>query len=100
MPSKVLNELALPMMPDFGIDSLGLWAEEEANKLYQISRHTSLEDVQNNWDRFHADPRWQEGLARIRQDRVARGEGDDGPLRPINGLPPAVFYRAEMKDVL
>ena len=54
----VLRELALPMMPEYGMRTVGFWADRDANTLYQISEHESLEVVEGNWNRFHADPRW------------------------------------------
>ena len=83
---QVLAELALPLMPEYGIEPVGFWAEETANRLYQISGHSSLGDIEGNWDRFHADPRWQTGLASIRQDRLIVKKVDTILMRGIDGL--------------
>lgn len=89
---QVLAELALPTMPEFGIEPVGFWTEETTDRLFQISSHSRLEDVQSNWDSFHADPRWQEGLARIRQDRVIVKKVETVLLRGLDGLPSAGGY--------
>lgn len=85
---RVLRELAVPMMPDHGMKAIGFWAHRESNTLYQISRHDSPQAIQGNWDRFHADPRWQAGLEELRQDRVVVTAVETTFLVGIAGLPP------------
>lgn len=85
---RVLRELAAPMMPDYGMKAVGFWAAPERNKLYQISQHESADVIKSNWDRFHADPRWQTGLRKRRQDRVVVKGVETISLVGIVGLPP------------
>ena len=85
---RVLRELALPMMPDHGMEAIEVWADRGSNMLYQISRHDSLDAIKGNWDRLHADPRWQAGLKALRQDRIVVKAVRTTLLTGIAGLPP------------
>ena len=84
----VLRDLALPMMPDYGMEPIGFWADEASNRLYQITRHESLEAVPGNWDRFHADPRWAAGLQQRRGEQSAVKSVTTTLLTGIGGMPP------------
>jgi hypothetical protein len=84
----VLRELALPMMPDYGMKAVGFWADQATSTLYQISRHDSRNMIESNWGRFHADPRWVVGLKGRRQDRVVVKGVKTIFLAGIAGLPP------------
>lgn len=88
MLERVLRELALPLMPDHGMEPVGFWADKAANRLYQISRHSSLSAVQGNWDRFHADSRWVPGLQERRGERSAVSRVTTTLLTGIQGMPP------------
>ena len=91
MPSleRVLRELTLPMMPEYGMTPVGFWTDEPANRLYQISAHDSLAAIDGNWERFHADPRWTAGLKQRRGDRSAVLNVTTTRLTDIGGLPPS-----------
>ncbi len=58
----VMKELVEPIMPD-SIEGIGYWSSPDEKTLYWIAKHDSLDLIKTNWDRFHADPRWVEGLA-------------------------------------
>ena len=66
--ATICRELVLPMLPDYGIGSVGYWSTPDQRSLYYIVRHASLDAIAGNWERFHADPRWKPGL-------VARQQG-------------------------
>ena len=86
--ARVLRELALPMMPDYGMRGIGFWTDKVSSTLYQISEHRSASAIEGDWDRFHADPRWQSGLKKHRQDRTVVREVKI--LSGIAGMPPSV----------
>lgn len=86
--ARILQELALPMMPDYGIRAVGFWTEPTANTLYQLSEHDCAEDIGPDWDRFHADPRWPAGLAKHRGERKVVLEVRTTILSAILGTPP------------
>lgn len=85
---RVLREVALPLMADHDMAPVGFWADVATNRLLQITRHDDADAVSGNWDRLHADPRWQEGLHAIRQDRSAVRSVTTTLLEGIAGLPP------------
>jgi hypothetical protein len=86
---QILRDLAHPMMSDYGMKAIGFWTDRSANTLYQISQHASIEAIQGNWDRFHADPRWQTGLKQRRQDRLVVKGVKTTVLTGIEGVPPS-----------
>lgn len=85
---RVLREVLLPIMPDHGMRAIGFWRVPDGAMLYQVTEHRSLAAVAGNWDRLHADPRWQAGLTAIRQDRSAVRQVVTTLLTGIDGLPP------------
>jgi hypothetical protein len=87
---RILRDLALPMMPEYGMNAIGFWVDRESNTLYQLTRHDSFDSIQSNWDKFHADPRWQIGLKERRQDRIVVKDVKTVFLKGAAGLPPFI----------
>jgi hypothetical protein len=85
---RVLRELALPMMSDYGMEAVGFWTDQRSSTLYQISRHAGLDVIEGNWNRFHGDPRWQTGLKERRQERVVVKGVKTIFMTGIAGMPP------------
>ena len=85
----IFRELVIPMLGDFGIESVGYWATPEGDALHYIVRHDSLNAIEGNWDRFHADPRWKPGLQAREKGETVELETKAVPLVAIPGLPAA-----------
>lgn len=60
----VMKELVQPLMPDYAMQGVGFWATPDESTLYWIVRHESIGAIQSDWDRFHADQRWSDGMAK------------------------------------
>jgi len=53
-----------------------------------VVRHDSLDVIDGNWNRFHADPRWRPGLAAREHGKTVVISTKSVPLAGIAGLPP------------
>ena len=84
----IFRDLVLPMLPDYSIASVGYWSTPDQRTLYYIVRHASVAAITGNWDRFHADPRWQPGLAERQHGRTVVENTQSVPPLGIEGLPP------------
>lgn len=85
----IFRELVLPMLPDFGIRSIGYWKAPDESSFDYIVEHDDLAAISPNWDRFHADPRWVAGLSHHRGDRTVVENVQSIPLVGVTGLPPS-----------
>ena len=92
---KIFLELVLPMLPDYGIRSVAYWKAPDDSTLNYIVEHDSLEVIERNWDRFHADLRWEAGLHERRGDRKVVLEVKSTPLVGVPGLPPLADTAAD-----
>ena len=86
---EIFRDLVIPMMPDYLIESTGYWAAPDGTTLYYVVRHDSLDVIDRNWDRFHADPRWAPGLAARERGQKVVTDTKSIPLVGIAGMPPA-----------
>ena len=85
---SIFHDLVIPMLSDYSIESVGYWSTPDECKLYYIVRHESQDAIAENWDRFHADPRWKPGLAAREQGETVVEATQSVPLLGIEGLPP------------
>jgi hypothetical protein len=85
----IFRELVLPMLPDFGIGSVGYWKSPDDSTFHYVVEHNGLATINLNWDRFHADPRWASGLQNLRRNRTVVKDVQSTRLIGIAGLPPA-----------
>lgn len=86
---SIFSELVVPMLPDYGIESIGYWSTPDETTLYYVVRHASLAVIHENWDRFHADPRWKPGLTEREQGQTVVTRTESVPLVGMAGLPPS-----------
>ena len=86
---NIFQELVLPMLSEYTIESVGYWTTPNSRTLYYIVRHESLDAIVGNWDRFHADPRWKPGLAAREQGEAVVEATQSVSLLSMEGLPPA-----------
>lgn len=86
---RIFRELVAPMLPDNDMKGIGFWASADDATLYYVVEHESEAVIQENWNRFHADPRWQPGLAEREHAEPAVTHTDSVALRGIEGLTPA-----------
>lgn len=86
---EIFRDLVIPMMPDYSIEGIGYWASLDHATLYYIVRHESLDVIGENWDRFHADPRWVPGLAARERGETVVTSTKSVPLVGIAGMLPA-----------
>lgn len=84
----IFRELAAPMMPEYSIESVGYWSTPDESMLYYVVRHDRLDLIVGNWERFHADPRWQPGLDAW-DGQTAVTDVKSIPLVGLPTLPPA-----------
>ncbi len=84
----IFRELVVPMLPDYRIKSFGYWASADGRTLNYVVEHESLDAIEGNWKRFHADPRWKPGLAAREGGRKVVMKTSSVPLVGIAGLPP------------
>ncbi len=59
----IFRETAIPLFKEHHIESVGYWIPQDpksghANTLISMVSHPSREQAKENWDEFHADPRW------------------------------------------
>lgn len=93
---SIFRELVAPMLPDYAMKGIGFWASADDTTLYYIVEHDSETVIRENWDRFHADPRWQLGLAEREHGKSAVTHTESVPLRGIEGLSPIGVASREM----
>ena len=86
---EIFRDLVIPMLPEYSIESVGYWAAPDDATLYYIARHDSLNVIDENWKRFHADPRWAPGLAARERGQTVVTDTKSVPLVGIPGTPPA-----------
>lgn len=86
--ATIFRELVLPMLPDFDIGSVGYWKSPDDSTFTYIVDHRDLAAIGDDWDRFHADPRWTAGLRRYRGDRTVVESVQSVSLVSITDLPP------------
>lgn len=85
----IFRDVVVPMLPDYGIKAVGFWASVDNAQLVYVVEHESEDVIEENWSRFHADPRWQPALAMHQQGRTAVTRTDSLHLRGVEFLPPA-----------
>lgn len=86
---EAFRALVAPLMAEHDMAGLGYWAAPDGSKLYYVVRHHDLGAIAGDWDRFHADPRWVEGIGmRERGSPFVTGI-ESVPLAGVDGLAPA-----------
>lgn len=84
---QAFRELVVPLMREYSMEGIGYWVASD-NQIYWVVRHESIDAIQPDWDRFHADPRWKEGLAARNGGAAMVVSQQSFPLMGIPGLPP------------
>ena len=84
----IFRDAVVPMLPDYGIKAIGFWASLDDAQLFYVVEHESEDVVEENWNRFHADPRWQPALDAHQQGRTAVTHTDSIHLRAFTSLLP------------
>lgn len=92
----IFRELVAPMLSEYAMKGIGFWASLDDATLYYIVEHDSETIIQEDWNRLHADPRWQPGLAERERGKLAVIQTESVPLRGIDGLSPIGVASREM----
>ena len=58
-----MRNLVQPIMWYYDMTGLGYWAKPDCTVLYHVVCHRNVEVIASVWDSFHANPRWNSGMA-------------------------------------
>lgn len=86
--TEIMRNLVQPILLDYNMEGIGYWAKPDGTVLYYVVRHNDLEVLAADWDKFHADQRWKDGMEQRKSKEPIVIHVETAPLIGLLGLPP------------